>query len=97
MDMADKLDVTVYDIDWDLLRKRLGKPREPWDRMTPEDADHQLWRSRLYRETVSEQEYLTTDRDGHPLRIVLLKERPEAHLKADPGAVYEFASEPPQY
>ncbi|MGV9342858.1 hypothetical protein [Streptomyces sp. NPDC003688] len=97
MDTTDKLDVTVYDIDWDLLGQRLGRPKEAWDRMTPEDADHQLWRSRLDGETVSEQEHLTTDRDGRPLRIVLLKQTPEAHLEADLGAVYEFASEPPRY
>ncbi|MDQ1051952.1 hypothetical protein [Streptomyces sp. V4I2] len=42
-------------------------------------------------ETVSEQEYLATDRTGQPLRIVLLKVVSEAHQEADLGAVYEFA------
>ncbi|WP_432189857.1 hypothetical protein [Streptomyces sp. Tue6028] len=82
--------VAVYDIDWDLHWTPAGEPRVPWDQMTAQDADNQLAFSRETGETVSEQEYLTTDRTGQQLRIVLLKTIPEAHQGADLGAVYEY-------
>lgn len=82
--------VSVHDIDWDLNWTPVGKPRTPWDQMSAEDADDQLMVSRQLGETVSEQEYSTQDRDGRPLRIVLLKQVPEAHQDADLGAVYEY-------
>ncbi|WP_331759367.1 hypothetical protein [Streptomyces sp. NBC_01579] len=89
--MAAPTTVTVWDIDYDLNWTPEGEARKPWDQMPAEDADHQLWLSRLHRETVSEQEYLTTDRNGLPMQIVLLRQTPEAHQSADLGAVYEYA------
>lgn len=81
----------MHDIDWDLNWTPAGEPRTPWDQMPAEDGDDQLALSRAMGETVSEQEYLATDRAGQPLRIVLLKVVPEAHQDTDLGAVYEFA------
>ncbi|MFF3488744.1 hypothetical protein ACFYXC_36560 [Streptomyces sp. NPDC002701] len=83
--------VSVHDIDWDLNWTPPGEPRKPWDQMPAEDANDQLALSRAMGDTVSEQEYLATDRAGQPLRIVLLKVIPEAHQDTDLGAVYEFA------
>lgn len=82
--------VCVYDIDWDLHWTPAGEPRAPWDQMTAEDADDQLALSREMGETVSQQEYLTCDRDGQPTRIVLLKTVCEAHQDEDLGAVYVY-------
>ncbi|MFF4787863.1 hypothetical protein ACFY3E_41930 [Streptomyces griseorubiginosus] len=83
--------VSVYDIDWDLNWTPVGEPRAPWDQMSTEDADDQLALSRELGETVSEHEYLATDRAGQPMRIVLLKAVREAHKDDDLGAVYEYA------
>ncbi|KUN58424.1 hypothetical protein [Streptomyces griseorubiginosus] len=82
--------VNVHDIDWDLNWTPNGEPRTPWDQITTEDADDHLVSSREMGETVCEQEYLTADRDGQPLRIVLLKVAPEAHASEDLGVVYEY-------
>ncbi|WP_331724003.1 hypothetical protein [Streptomyces sp. NBC_00005] len=82
--------VSVYDIDWDLNWTPAGEPRTPWDQMTSEDADSQLDLSREMGETLSEQEYSTTDRTGQPMRIVLLVTKPETHKDVDLGAVYEY-------
>ncbi|TRO56214.1 hypothetical protein [Streptomyces sp. IB201691-2A2] len=82
--------VSVFDIDWDLNWTPAGEPRAPWHRLSAEAADDDLALSRELGETVAEQEYITMDRDGRPLRIVLLKQVPEAHQDADLGAVYEY-------
>ena len=82
--------VNVYDIDWDLNWCPDGEPRTPWDQIPADEADDQLVSSRETGETASEQEYLTTARDGQPLRIVLLKVIPEAHKDQDQGVVYEY-------
>lgn len=82
--------VSVHDIDWDLNWTPVDEPRTPWDQMSAEDADAQLALSRELGETVAEQEYVTVDRDGRPMRIVLVFEEPEAHQDADLGAVYQY-------
>ncbi|MFG2351989.1 hypothetical protein [Streptomyces phaeochromogenes] len=82
--------VSVHDIDWDLNWTPVGEPRTPWDQMSAEDADAQLDFSRESGELVAEQEYVTVDRDGRPMRIVLVFEEPEAHQDADLGAVYQY-------
>ncbi|MFJ4633660.1 hypothetical protein [Streptomyces sp. NPDC088847] len=91
MTSVDTVNVLVYDIDWDPHWTSTGAPREPWDRLTAEAVEAGLALSREMGETVSEQEHLTTDRDGRAMRIVLLKVKPEAHLDDDLGAVYEYA------
>ncbi|MFI9176122.1 hypothetical protein [Streptomyces lincolnensis] len=90
--MPDTTEVSVYDIDWDLNWTPAGEPRAPWDQMSAEDAEDQLALSRELGQTLTEQEYTTADRDGRPMRIVLLVTKPEAHKDVDLGAVYEFAS-----
>ncbi|MGA5508896.1 hypothetical protein [Streptomyces umbrinus] len=82
--------VAVHDIDYDLHWTSVGEPRTPWDQMSAEDADAQLALSRELGETVAEQEYITMDRDGRRMRIVLVFAEPEAHQDADLGAVYEY-------
>lgn len=82
--------VSVHDIDWDLNWTPVGEPRTPWDQMSAEDADVQLDFSRESGELLAEQEYVTADRDGRPMRIVLVFEEPEAHQDADLGAVYQY-------
>ncbi|MFI6254476.1 hypothetical protein [Streptomyces sp. NPDC051016] len=91
MTIQSPINVSVYDIDWDLHWTPKSEPRQPWTEMTAEEADSELALSREAGETVSEQEYLTTDLAGQPVRVVLLKVVPEAHLEEDLGAVYVFA------
>jgi hypothetical protein len=88
--VVDVANVLVHDIDWDLNWTPSGTPREPWEQLSTEDADASLTLSREMGQTTSEQEYLTTDRDGRPMRIVLLKVVPEAHQDEDLGAVFEY-------
>jgi hypothetical protein len=82
--------VNVYDIDWDLNWRPDGEPRTPWDQIPAVEADDQLVSSRETGETASEQEYLTTAREGQQLRIVLLKVVPEAGKTEDLGVVYVY-------
>lgn len=88
---ATKAIVTVWDIDWDLNWTPAGEPRTPWDQMSIQDADAELAYLREAGETVSEAAYFAMDRDGIPMKIVLLKAKPEAHQAADLGAVYVYA------
>lgn len=82
--------VSVHDIDWDLNWTPAGEPRTPWHRLSAEAADDDLALSRELGETVAEQEYITMDRDGRRMRIVLLIAEPEAHQERDLGAVYQY-------
>jgi hypothetical protein len=57
--------------------------------MSHRDAEGDLDCCREGGDTV--QEYNTTDRYGHPLRIVLVIARPLRPGDVDQGGVYEFA------
>lgn len=87
---ADGPDVAVYDIEFDVAWTADGADREPWDRVTCDEADDALAAFAEMGDTV--QTYETTDRDGNPLRIALLVQDALEEGRPDMGAVYEFAS-----
>jgi hypothetical protein len=69
--------VTLYDIEQGVV----------WDQMSHRQTLAELAGSKSVGDTV--QEYETTDRNGHPMRVVL-QVGAEAYYSEDQGGIYEF-------
>lgn len=70
--------VTLYDIETGSV----------WRTLSARDGEHEV--QLCYGLGDAVQEYVTTDRDGNPLRIVLQIDAPSEYREPDQGGVYVF-------